>query len=162
MNWLRHLFGRRSLYDDLSEEIEQHLAERTEALVSQGMSRADAALSARRQFGNVTGIQESGREVWRWPIVDSLFLDVKYAMRQLSRNYGFALTAILTLALGIGASTAIFSLVNTVLFRPLPFPHQDRLMWINQQDRSQPGIAPETLSYLDFFDWRSGNHTFSG
>src|ERR1700722_18950807 len=121
MNWLRHLPGRRDLYRDLSEEIEQHLAERTEALIAQGLSPAEAAHSARRDFGNVTGIRERGREVWRRPIVDSLFQDVKFAIRQLSRNRGFALTAVLTLALGIGASTAVFSLVNTVLLRPLPF-----------------------------------------
>lgn len=162
MSWLGRLFGRRRLYDDLSEEIEQHLAERTEALMAQGMSRADAASSARRQFGNVTGIQESSRDVWIWPVIDSLFLDLKFAIRQLGRDLGFTFTAVLTVALGIGASSAIFSLVDTVLLRPLPFPNQDRLMWAQQQDRSQPGVAPESLSFPDFFDWRSGNHTFSG
>src|SRR5947209_6534299 len=135
----RSLFGRRRMYNDLSREIQQHLLERTEVLMAQGLSRKDAALSARHEFGNVAAIQERSREVWRWPIADSLFLDAKFAMRQLRKNYGFALTGIVTLALGIGASTAIFSLVHAVLLRPLPFAHPDQLMWVNQQDRSQPG-----------------------
>ncbi|NYF81286.1 ABC transporter permease [Granulicella arctica] len=88
--------------------------------------------------------------------------DLRYAIRQLRKNSGFALTTILTLALGIGATTAIFSLVNAVLLRPLPFPEQDRLMWLHQQDHSLPGIVPEALSYPDYFDWRAQNHTFSG
>jgi predicted permease len=88
--------------------------------------------------------------------------DLRFAIRQLRKNSGFALTTILTLALGIGATTAIFSLVNAVLLRPLPFPKQDRLMWLHQQDHSLPGIMPEALSYPDYFDWRAQNHTFSG
>jgi len=87
--------------------------------------------------------------------------DLRFAIRQLRKNSGFALTTILTLALGIGATTAIFSLVNAVLLRPLPFPEQDRLMWLHQQDHSLPGIMPEALSYPDYFDWRAQNHTFS-
>jgi predicted permease len=97
-----------------------------------------------------------------WPLAESLWADLKFAIRQLYKNYGFALTAILTLALGIGATSAIFSLVNTVLLRPLPFPEQDRLMWLSQQDHSLPGVAPESLSYPDYFDWRAQNHTLSG
>lgn len=91
-----------------------------------------------------------------------LMQDVSFAIRQLRKNSGFAFTTILTLALGIGATTAIFSLVNAVLLRPLPFPDQDRLMWLHQQDHSLPGVAPEALSYPDYFDWRAQNHTFSG
>src|SRR5580658_2798277 len=162
MNWLKHLFTRRRIYSDLSEEIRQHLREKTEALMAQGMSRAEAEQSARREFGNVTGIEERSREAWMWPIAESLYGDTKFAMRQLRKNYGFALTAILTLALGIGATTAIFSLVNAVLLQPLPFPEQDRLMWLHQQDHSLPGVVPESLSYPDYFDWRARSLTFSG
>src|SRR5580692_2119950 len=162
MNWLKHLFSRRRVYSDLSEEIQQHLREKTEALMAQGMSRAEAEHSARREFGNITGIEESSREAWMWPIADSLYGDTKFAMRQLRKNFGFALTGILTLALGIGATAAIFSLVNAVLLQPLPFPDQDRLVWLHQQDHSLPGVMPESLSYPDYFDWRARNHTFSG
>ncbi len=85
-----------------------------------------------------------------------------FATRQLRKNSGYAVTAILTLALGIGATTAVFSLVNAVLLRPLPFPASDRLMWLSQQDHSLPGLATESLSYPDYFDWRAQNHTLSG
>jgi predicted permease len=162
MNWFRQRFGRRKIYDDLSEEIEQHLLERTEDLIAQGLNQADAAHAARREFGNVTNIEERGRDVWQWPIADSLIRDAKFALRQLRRNRGFAVTAILTMALGIGATTAIFSLIHAVLLQPLPFTHPERLMWLNQQDHSQPVSIAETLSYPDYFDWRSWNHTFDG
>ena len=83
-----------------------------------------------------------------WPLAESLLADVKFALpRNWRRHAGFAATAIATLALGIGATTAIFSLVNAVLLQPLPFPESDRLMWISQQDHSLPGIASEALSY---------------
>src|SRR5271154_2620574 len=134
MQWLRQLFARRRIYDDLSEEIQQHLAEKIEALIAGGMSREDATRTAKREFGNVTRIEERGREAWMWPLAESLWADMKFSTRQLYKNYGFAITAILTLALGIGATSAIFSLVNAVLLRPLPFPQADRLVWLSQQD----------------------------
>lgn len=162
MKWLKPLFARRRMYSDLSEEIEQHLAEKTELLMAEGMSREEAAYAAKREFGNLTRIEEQGREAWMWPLAESLYADFKLAIRQLVKNPGFALAAILTLALGIGASTAIFSLVNSVLLRPLPFPGQDRLVWLNQQDHSLPGTVAEALSYPDYFDWRAQNHTLAG
>ncbi|WP_158750330.1 ABC transporter permease [Acidobacterium sp. S8] len=86
----------------------------------------------------------------------------RYALRQLRKNPGFAFTAVLTLAIGIGATTAIFSLVYAVLLRPLPFPQPDQLVWITQQDHSLPGTVAESLSYPDYFDWRAQNHTLTG
>jgi predicted permease len=162
MNWFKQLFIRRRIYSDLSEEIRQHLLEKTEALMAEGMSLAEAERSARREFGNVTGIEERSREAWMWPMIDSVWADGKFALRQLRKNGSFALAGTLTLGLGIGATTAIFSLVNTVLLRPLPFPEQDRLVWLNQQDHSVPGGMPQSLSYPDYFDWRARNHTLKG
>ena len=147
---------------DLSEEIQQHLAEKVEALMAAGMSRAEAGLAARREFGNVTVIEERGREVWRWPVIDALRGDARFALRQLRKNPGFAFTAVLTLALGIGTTTAIFSLVNAVLLRPLPFPQPERLVWLQQQDHLLPGVVPDSLSYPDYFDWRAQHRTFVG
>ncbi|HEX8811542.1 MAG TPA: ABC transporter permease, partial [Terracidiphilus sp.] len=89
-------------------------------------------------------------------------MDLRYAQRRLVRSPGFTITCVLILAIGIGATTAIFSLVNTVLLRPLPFPRQDRLMWVSMQDHSLPGVAPESLSYPDYFDWRAQSHTLDG
>jgi putative ABC transport system permease protein len=89
-------------------------------------------------------------------------MHLRYAFRQLRKNPGFACTAVLMLAIGIGAATAIFSLVYAVLLAPLPFPQPEQLMSLKQQDHSLPGVAPEPLSYPDYFDWRAQNHTFSG
>ncbi len=91
----------------------------------------------------------------------ALLQDFRFAFRQLRKSPGFALTTILTLALGIGATTAIFSLVNTVLLKPLPFPEQGRLMSVHRERAGDPGRACP-LSYPDFFDWRAQNQSFSG
>jgi putative ABC transport system permease protein len=87
-------------------------------------------------------------------------MNFRYALRRLQKNPGFTLTAVLTLTIGIGATTAIFSLVDAVLLRPLPLPQSDRLIWLSQQDHSLPGTASEALSYPDYFDWRARNHSF--
>jgi len=162
MTWIKPLFARRRIYNDLTEEIWQHIDEKTEALMAEGMSRGEAEHAARREFGNISLVEERGREAWMWPLAESLWADAKFAIRQLAKSPGFAFAAIATLALGIGATTAIFSLVNAVLLRPLPFPESDQLMWISQQDHSLPGIVPEDLSYPDYFDWRAQNHTMIG
>jgi predicted permease len=86
----------------------------------------------------------------------------RFSFRQLRKSPSFAIAAVVTLALGIGATTAIFSLVNAVLLKPLPFPEPDRLMRITQEDHSTGAVLPESLSYPDYFDWRARNRTFSG
>jgi predicted permease len=147
---------------ELKEEIQQHLAEKIDALMAGGMTREEAEYQARRTFGNVTRIEERSREAWMWPLAESIAADARFAFRRLRKDAGFAITTCLTIALGIGLTTAIFSLVHAVLLRPLPFPEQDRLMWLKQQDHSLPGVVPESLSYPDYFDWRAQTHTFSG
>ena len=91
----------------------------------------------------------------------NLFQDLRFSIRQLRKSPGFALTIILTLALGIGATTGIFSLVNAVLLRPLPFPEPGRLMYLQHESHRTGVVAPQSLSYPDFFDWRSQNHSFA-
>ena len=161
MSWFTRIFRRRNLYGDLAEEMREHIAEKTEQFMREGMSREDATRAARRAFGNAALIEERGREAWQWPRLESLLADAKFALRQLRRSPGFAVTAVLTLALGIGANTAIFTLVDSIMLRPLPYPQQERLVrisgyfpkgWIRAwQERSQSlewisGYSPDTES----------------
>jgi putative ABC transport system permease protein len=147
---------------DLERELQSDLDLEEEEQQENGLPPEEAHYAARRAFGNATLIKEQTHEAWGWVAFEHFFRDLRYALRQLGRSPGFTSAAILTLALGIGATTAMFSLVNAVLLRPLPFPEQDRLMWLAQQDHSLPGVASEALSYPDYFDWRAQNRTFSG
>jgi len=156
MNWIKQFLSRRRLYSDLSQEIREHLEEKIDELVAAGMSREEATYAARREFGNATLIEERGREVWGWSWLETLGQDVRYGFRQLRRNPGFTIVAVLTLALGIGANTAIFSVVNAVVLRPLPFPHSDRLVWIAE---SIPALNVEIATGGDYADWKDQSHT---
>ena len=128
MSWLQQLFSRRRLYGDLSEEIREHLEEKIEELVAGGISRKEATAAARRQFGNISLTEEESREVWQWPSLESFFADVRFGARTLRKSPVFTAIAVLTLALGIGANTAIFSLVNGILLVSLPYPKAERLV----------------------------------
>ena len=147
---------------DLDRELQSDLELEEGEQRERGVPAEEARYAARRAFGNTTLIREQVHEAWGWARFERFWQDIRYALRRLRRSAGFSITAVLILAIGIGATTAIFSLVNTVLLRPLPFPQSDRLVWINQQDHSLPGVVPEALSYPDYFDWRAQNHTLEG
>jgi predicted permease len=126
MGWLAGVFRRRR-YEDLAVSIDEHIAEKTDELVEAGMPRAEAEQAARRAFGNRTVITERSREAWHWHTVESVLADLKLVFRRLAKSPGFAATVLLTLAIGIGANTAVFTVVNSVLLKPLPYPDSDRL-----------------------------------
>jgi putative ABC transport system permease protein len=111
MNWFRQLLQRGKIYNDLREEIEQHLEEKVKQRMAGGMSQADAEHAARSEFGNVTLIEQSGREVWQWPRLENALTDGRIAIRRLRKAPGFTLVALLILSFAIGASTATFSIV---------------------------------------------------
>jgi putative ABC transport system permease protein len=155
---LRDFFSRRRRYEELAESMREHLEERVGELVEGGMARADAEFAAKREFGNMTQIEERSREVWQWPRVESLWADGKYAMRQAMKAPGFAAVVIITLALGIGANTTVFSIVDAVMLRPLPYAQPQRLAEV--QSSGSGSFSGEDVSYPDFLDWRRQNRSF--
>src|ERR1700728_319168 len=112
MNWFTQLFARRRRCNEVSEMIREHLEEKIADLMDHGMTREEADRSARREFGNVTLVEERSREIWQWPTLESIWADVSFAQRQLWNSPGFTLIAIATLALGISMSVAIFGFVD--------------------------------------------------
>jgi predicted permease len=164
MNWLRQLFSRRRMYGELSEEIREHLEEKTEYLVAGGMSREEAAYTARREFGNVSLVEEKGRDVWRWLSIENFLGDVRYGLRMLLRNPVFTAVGMLTIAIGIGANAAVFSVVNSVLLKPLNYPRSQELLALHQIAPGAAGLADFEngllLSPSMYFTYAEQNRTF--
>jgi predicted permease len=157
MNWFKQAATRGKIYDDLAEEMRLHLEEKTERLMEAGLSHDEAESKAKREFGNTTLIEERSREVWQRPTLESIWADIKYAGRQLRKSPGFTFVCILTIALGVGANTAVFSVIDAVILRPLPYAQAARL--VNVQSTNSQHLGGTALSYPDFFDWRAHNHT---
>jgi predicted permease len=164
MNGLRQLFSRRRLYRELSEEIQAHLDEKVEELIAEGMSREEAMRSARREFGNVGLIEEDCLEVWAWPSLEDVFFDIRWGLRSLNHNPVFTAVALLTIAIGIAANTAVFSVVDSVLLRPLHYPKAEELVGLHQVAPGAEGLADfETgllLSPSMYFTYSEHNQTF--
>ncbi|HEX4022754.1 MAG TPA: ABC transporter permease [Acidobacteriaceae bacterium] len=160
MNWFRQIFTRGRRYDELSESIREHLDEKIADLMDGGMTRKEAETAARREFGNVTRIEERSREVWQWTRLRNFWADVRFALRQFGKRPGFALVCVLTIALGVGANTAVFSVVDAVMLRPLPYMQSQRLVEVEMMS-SRHDYERSDVSYPDFFDWRTQNKSFS-
>src|SRR5215471_763494 len=149
--------GRDGLDDELASEIEAHLNLRVDDNIARGMPPDEARAEARRHFGNSTIAKENARETWQFRGLESMLGDLMYALRGIRRAPAFSLAVILTLALGLGATTAIFSVVFNVLLRPLPYPSGERIVRLGESAGKAAGIS---VTWINFQHWRNENHTF--
>ncbi|HET7840094.1 MAG TPA: ABC transporter permease, partial [Terriglobia bacterium] len=152
------LFRRDELENNLDDELKFHVEMKIRENLEAGMSPEEARAAALRQFGNVARAREEARAAWTFARLETFAQDIRFGLRQLGRNPGFTAIAIFTLALGIGANTAIFSVVNGVLLNPLPFPEPDQLVALHA---SKPNFERGAISYPNFLDWQKENHSFS-
>jgi len=141
------IMGRPGIYEDLTDEVRTHLE----------MAAENGGPSARRSFGNPALITEQSRDTWGFPSLDSLLKDIRYGFRAMRRSPAFSLVVILAFALGVGVNTAIFSVVHTVLLKPLPYPGSDRLVWFGESTARAKGIS---VTWVNFQHWRDSNHSF--
>jgi predicted permease len=162
MSWFMRLFSRRRRYDDLALSISEHVAERAEELMDDGIPRAEAEQTARREFGNLALIEQRSREVWQWPSAESLLSDVRFALRQLIKSPGFTLTAVATLALGIAVNATMFSLVSAFLLPHLPGRDLERMVVVsavNPDASFQADTSP--VSPPNYSAWGKDSSVFS-
>src|SRR5215813_15491058 len=153
------LFLRRKLERELEEEIRSHLEMQIEDNLRQGMSVEDARRAARLRFGGVEQVKEAYRDKSRLGWIESLWQDLRYGVRTLMKSPGFAFVAVLTLALGIGANTAIFSVVHAVLLKPLPYTDPERLVMVWESDAKTGGEFDVRI--MNFLAWRDEQQVFT-
>jgi len=150
--------GQRRMLADLDQDIRAHIELETQDNIDRGMSPEEAHSAAMRKFGNLTRVKEETRGVWNSIWIEQLLQDLSYGIRALWKNPGFASVIVLTLALGIGANTAIFSVVRAVVLAPLPYPEPDRLVIVWE---SRPQVKRLGTSYPDFLDWQRNTRSFA-
>src|SRR5438270_13474576 len=153
------LFRRKAESERLNRELEFHLEQQIAENIELGMEPDLARFAALRLFGNPTLLREEARSSWSWNWLETLWRDLRYGARTLLRTPGFSLTAILVMALGIGATTSLFTIVRSVLLRPLPFRDPDKLVMLYERFRQEPG-SYNVVSPADFRDWRAQTHGF--
>ena len=145
--------------DHLEDDIRDHIERETRENIARGMAPEEARRAALRKFGNVARVMEETRDVWRRVWLEQLLQDVRYGLRFLFHNPRFTAVVVLTLALGIGVNTAVFSVVNSVLLKPLAYPHPERLVWLGTYD---PNIKRDMVWMPDFLAWRQQARSYAG
>jgi hypothetical protein len=163
MSWRRQLaklgalFRRPKPVDDLEEEIRSHLEMEEQENLESGLPPEEAHYAALRRFGNVTLAQERSREMWGWNSVETLWQDLRFGLRMLRKNPGFTAVAVVTLALGIGANTAIFTVIEAVLLKPLPYPDPGRVVWVTE---FMPQSGRDTVLTPEYAAWGKVENIF--
>jgi len=163
--WLRlqTLFWRRRVAEQLDDELQFHLEQQIAENVAAGMSEEEARLAAVRIFGNTTALKEETRDTWGWITLEQIAQDLRYGLRSLRKSPLFTVVAVLTLAFGIGANTAIFSLIDQVLLQLLPVKHPEQLVLVAERGiRFGDSWGDNDISYPMYRDFRDGNQVFSG
>jgi predicted permease len=160
---VRGFLGGQQHDDEFDDEVKAHLQLLTDRFLQQGLSTKEAAAAARRQFGNTTLLQEDRREMQTLPSIEAWWHDLRYALRTLWRNRGFAMVSIATLGLGIGAATAIFSVIDNVLLEPFPYKGADRIVFprIHGAQQSQDG-GRQGYTAAEVLQFAENNHVFDG
>src|SRR5438477_3554845 len=156
MTW----WSRKQREEDLDRELRSDLELETEEQQEMGLSTQEARYAARRAFGNPTYVKEEVRGMWRWTALEQIVQDTRYAVRTLRKSAGFTMTAVAVLALAIGANTAMFSVLNTVLLRPLPYRSPEQLAMLWTEDPAQK-LREARSALWDVEQWRSQSQSFA-
>ncbi len=168
MGWLAKLRMRlrairrgEEVHGEIAEEWQFHIDLRTEENIRRGMTPEEARRSAEQHFGNAGYIKDASWDVRGGGIMETLWQDVRFGIRQLRRSRGFTFVALLSLGLGIGGNAVIFSLISTILLRPLPIRHPEQVFAIHQGKEKDPSYS-QSMSYLNYKDIRDRNAVLSG
>ena len=158
----RKLFARENFDAALEDEMQLHRELRAREILGEGVSANEAREFARQRFGNSLQLREESRDMWGWSWLENIFRDLRYALRMLRKNPGFTAVAILTIALGIGVNTAVFSVVNAALVKSLPYPNADRLVHLWETYQGHSIASQREASWPNYQDWLQRYHAFDG
>src|SRR5437660_7012015 len=157
---LRSLFRRKNVEAELDDELRFHFEQHVAKSIESGLALQEARRRARLEFGGMEQLKEEHRDARGVTFIETLLQDIRYGLRMLVKSTGFTVVAVLTLALGIGANTAIFSYINAWIIKPLPYPQADRLMVFESHDKKNGWTSEHVTSRADFFDFQKQNTSF--